>query len=359
MKKFRQFIFENTIQSARDVLGLAGSFTEEELKLAYRRASAQHHPDKGGSTEMMKKVNTAYELLKKEVGVVRKDSPEPQYSGYSRTTRHRSDWSDTEWEAFSVQTRADLREKYKPQLFVDYFEKTFNEKFTYVVTSPNQNDLNRVNILTEFKNHNGTIAFDLQILVSVMDVAHASLSRGLGVSGSDISYEYTLIAYGYANAKKQKMAQRDFSFKVDHSVMVKPETIYPLAKLKKMLPSEKSVNTDKPMTKASFKLGLTKECKLLEHGHHDPIIFVELTDGLYVQLDRDVFMKKGMWRTRGIIEKRVTGIITHYSVVHKLPTYLFFETYDDLMNIKKLNNMNTGAATRYIETLVAEKKVQT
>jgi hypothetical protein len=39
--------------------------TEAGLKAAYKKAAIQHHPDKGGSLEIMKLVNAAYDYLKK------------------------------------------------------------------------------------------------------------------------------------------------------------------------------------------------------------------------------------------------------------------------------------------------------
>lgn len=36
---------------------------EKALKQAYRKSSMKHHPDQGGTDEMMKKVNDAYEIL--------------------------------------------------------------------------------------------------------------------------------------------------------------------------------------------------------------------------------------------------------------------------------------------------------
>lgn len=37
--------------------------TLEELKKAYRKLAMQHHPDKGGSTEIMQEINNEYDLL--------------------------------------------------------------------------------------------------------------------------------------------------------------------------------------------------------------------------------------------------------------------------------------------------------
>ena len=50
---------------AEQILGLSGRYSASEVKSSYRKMSLKHHHDKGGSTEMMKKVNAAYEMLKK------------------------------------------------------------------------------------------------------------------------------------------------------------------------------------------------------------------------------------------------------------------------------------------------------
>jgi len=46
-----------------DILGVAKTASPEELKAAYRLLVKQHHPDLGGSPEMMKQINEAYDTL--------------------------------------------------------------------------------------------------------------------------------------------------------------------------------------------------------------------------------------------------------------------------------------------------------
>lgn len=46
-----------------DTLGVSNDATPEQIKQAYRRASSQAHPDKGGSDADMAAVNKAYEVL--------------------------------------------------------------------------------------------------------------------------------------------------------------------------------------------------------------------------------------------------------------------------------------------------------
>ena len=45
------------------ILGLDDSADQREIKVAYRKLSLKHHPDKGGDTQLFKKVTSAYEVL--------------------------------------------------------------------------------------------------------------------------------------------------------------------------------------------------------------------------------------------------------------------------------------------------------
>jgi DnaJ family protein A protein 2 len=46
-----------------DILGIQPNASIDEIKKAYRKQSKIHHPDKGGDTEMFKKINSAHEIL--------------------------------------------------------------------------------------------------------------------------------------------------------------------------------------------------------------------------------------------------------------------------------------------------------
>ncbi|CAK2059893.1 DnaJ domain-containing protein [Vibrio crassostreae] len=54
-----------TASDALRILGLSANYNRNELKRAYREASALHHPDKGGLTDNFQAVQAAYALLKK------------------------------------------------------------------------------------------------------------------------------------------------------------------------------------------------------------------------------------------------------------------------------------------------------
>lgn len=49
---------------ALKLFGFTSNFTKEELKKRYLELSKKYHPDLNGDEEMMKKINSAYEVLK-------------------------------------------------------------------------------------------------------------------------------------------------------------------------------------------------------------------------------------------------------------------------------------------------------
>jgi DnaJ-class molecular chaperone len=45
-------------------LGVSKNASDKELKQAYKKASMQHHPDRGGDENKFKEINEAYSTLK-------------------------------------------------------------------------------------------------------------------------------------------------------------------------------------------------------------------------------------------------------------------------------------------------------
>lgn len=69
------------VQDALNLLNLQGeSFTQKEIKKAYKAASIKYHPDKNAAgLEMMKAINEAFDLLKKLGDTVTSDSDAQSY----------------------------------------------------------------------------------------------------------------------------------------------------------------------------------------------------------------------------------------------------------------------------------------
>lgn len=58
-----------------ELLGVNKNASQEEIKKKYRELVKKHHPDVGGDTELFKKINEAYEILKDPVKRQQYDNP--------------------------------------------------------------------------------------------------------------------------------------------------------------------------------------------------------------------------------------------------------------------------------------------
>lgn len=66
---------------AYQTLGVSRDASPEDIKRAYRKLAAQHHPDKGGDTAKFQEVQQAYETLSDPVRRQQHDNPNPFAQG--------------------------------------------------------------------------------------------------------------------------------------------------------------------------------------------------------------------------------------------------------------------------------------
>jgi len=65
-----------------NTLGLNRNASPDEIKKAYRKLAAQHHPDKGGDTATFQKIQEAYETLSDPQKKQQHDNPNPFGGGF-------------------------------------------------------------------------------------------------------------------------------------------------------------------------------------------------------------------------------------------------------------------------------------
>lgn len=61
------------------ILGVSKNADLQEIKKAYRKLAAQHHPDRGGSADKFKQVQEAYDTLGNPAKRQQYDNPQPQF----------------------------------------------------------------------------------------------------------------------------------------------------------------------------------------------------------------------------------------------------------------------------------------
>jgi curved DNA-binding protein len=62
-------------------LGVDRGASPDDIKRAYRKAAAKHHPDRGGDTAKFQEVQAAYETLSNPEKRQQYDNPQPQFGG--------------------------------------------------------------------------------------------------------------------------------------------------------------------------------------------------------------------------------------------------------------------------------------
>lgn len=66
-----------------NVLGVARTATPEEIKRAYRKLAALHHPDRGGDTAKFQEIQAAYATLGDPEKRAQYDNPQPQFNNFA------------------------------------------------------------------------------------------------------------------------------------------------------------------------------------------------------------------------------------------------------------------------------------
>lgn len=230
MKSFKEYISEATMTyaDASKLFGIGSSFTQEELKKKWKELQLKYHPDRGGSDEMSKNVNAAYDILKKGgASGVRSSFDMAEYN-------RKQEEENAKVKVVKDFIENDLKQRFKAKAYVEYFQKQIGKDFTFKFEDASV-DVTKYGIRGYIKHRytftstEGDVIFYMSLYVYP---GTALRSGGLTSSSSKTEYECQVDTDAMFGTKKVKMGSRTWKNSTS-GALDKPEDYFPSAKLKK------------------------------------------------------------------------------------------------------------------------------
>ena len=296
MKGFREYITEMSQADAVKLLGLSSSFSAAELKAAYKKSALKNHPDKGGSEEMMKKVNDAYDTLKKSGGSVRLDPKDNPFKKYD-------DWA----KVFSPAIKAQMLASFKTDVWLKYFNSYSPTPLTVEIKSdPYYHSNSYVGFIAEFSDAEKNTVFKFHFTTYLLNVYKNDTTLGSG----DLSYPLSVWMEGYHAGRKQKFKQTEYTATSDHKILKDPKVLIPEAKIKKMFATGST----------SGKLTTIKKADVMAHWKNKVggniidtnFILGDYGKGRYLRMYRVTIMRKAGYIFSTVNGKDIRPITTFF-----------------------------------------------
>lgn len=279
MQGFKDFVIEMSQADATNLLGLGSSFSSAELKSAYKKAAIKNHPDKGGSEEMMKKVNDAHDTLKKYGSSTTKLPKENPFKKYD-------DWA----KMYTPVIKAQVMASFKSDVWIKYFNAYSPKPLTVEIKeNPFYQSNTFTGFIAEFSDDEKDTVFKFHFTVYLLNVYKKENTLGSG----DLSFPLSIWMEGYHAGRKQKFKQTDYTATSNHRVLKDPTVLLPTAKIKKMF----STGTTSGKTKVVKKADLISHWKNKVEGDiiKDNYVLGNYGKGRYLRMYRATIMRKGAY----------------------------------------------------------------
>lgn len=273
-----------THREALEILGATGTESKVEMSRLFKRASLRNHPDRGGSTELMQKINQAYDVVTRT-----NSSGETMMDMRARHAANKKAWEE-KFEAYYVVAKNYFSTKFNAQEFAEYFTKFTGQPTTYTqkVSKYSTHTVDAV-----FRFTSGDAFFDFAFHCQPPAEGKGLVSPDASALGS-VSVN-TLVLVG---TKKYKMASRDYQWGKNPD-KITPESLFPAKKLESIFsPTQKNLKFKRADYMASFG-------KLLGAKISGNDIVVDVGD-LQVHFYRHVFMRKGAYVFQYVVDPAVS-----------------------------------------------------
>ena len=285
MGKFRDYLFEMSIRDAELVLGLSSTYSQDDVKTAYKLKAKENHPDLGGSVEDMQNVNSAYELLKNS----------------NVTASGKFDWESI-YKTYRVlrdQINGIIKSKLDTHLFTSYFEEQIGQPFIvqYIrYLDEDKNNPNYGGIKLKFISKDELVLFELTCSIYLVEIKNNTSLGGT----AETSVPMNVSGEGFFNGRKFKLFQKNWGNKLNSIDLNQPEIFFPSSKLiKQSTKKERTKATKKDFEKLLKDVYKAKEFQGDSYG-------IEMVKDRYLHFTRYTHRGKGSWVIK-IIEKDSNG----------------------------------------------------
>lgn len=309
----KNLLIEMTLPEAKKIFGISGNYSLDDLKKQYKRLAIKYHPDRGGDTAMMKKVNVAYDILRKNVGKSTSQTGNAATSDFWEVVKQQS-----------AKIMEQLTNVADPDKFADYFTQVFNEPFEVQIEKTETQYTNVVKYTIH--NKDNTKVFNLWISLYNANIADAMNKKdAIGVDGTTIPFSFA--AEAYIDGRKHKLKKREFTLARNTKDLSDPAKIFPKNKL---LVNKKA----KKMKRADAINFVEKE--LGGKKFNKDVWFVEAPTG-YWKFEREVLMRQPAWYITGPYEKNGYRYIIKDGAIDRFSEKdrIFYYTKEDVELIEK------------------------
>jgi len=260
-----------TLDIALKILELEYGYSLEELKKAYRKKSRIYHPDLGGSTEDMQKLNSSFELLKMEL-----NSNRP------------SKYNNADDLKFAKNINSIIKDNLDFSKFTDYFKDIFNKEFYITNVKYHGEDsksyyINYAGINFRIESKDGEFVIDFKSYVNINNIK--------GSLGSNPGVPLEISSEGYFSSRKFKLFNKTWdNIKINSFDLNNPQMFFPKSKLIKHTNKKETTKA----TKKDFVSLITKILKG-ETLSDSNSFAIHLKDDIYMVISRGTIMGTGTY----------------------------------------------------------------
>ena len=270
-----------TVKLAISTLGLSNVYDQDDVKTAYKAKAKANHPDRGGSTEEMQKINTAYEVLKssKNMGSGKFDW-ESSHKAYSELCKNINESIKKSFDKayFSTYFKAIFGKPFKVNN-IEYYGEAYYKGTKKPYGSPSSAGIKFI-----IESNDGEIVINFSATVYLTDIKGSN-----GLAGAADSVPLSVEATGFFAGRNFKLFKKRWgNEKVSSFNFNDVEQFFPKSKLIKHLEKKKTKATKKDFISAITKI-------LKGENLYDDVYACPIKGDVYLMISRRTMMRKGFY----------------------------------------------------------------